>query len=304
MKKIFIAFELLSLSLLATSCTVDSNVTSSYQESSNQANMKEIDCGIEHVQGIDEANKTNISSFEEIPIVTDEMLSLGYQGGEGAQWPLCLTGDNKNGNLMFYGTDVGGIFKSTDGGNTWKKKNKGLYAQGICDIQIDPNNSKRVISFGTNGPNISYTTGIYLSESEGEAWQFIKHLPINGYRNTKEDLAFDPSSYDINVDGSSIVYLSLIEKADYTSTILTDENKGLYKSSDGGYTWSRINKDLGDSIVKVDSRGYLYCGNYNGLFLSKNKGESFTKVLASNVTGLDVIGEKAYILTDTNEVDK
>ena len=115
MKKIFIAFELLSLSLLATSCTVDSNVTSSYQESSNQANMKEIDCGIEHVQGIDEANKTNISSFEEIPIVTDEMLSLGYQGGEGAQWPLCLTGDNKKGNLMFYGTDVGGIFKSTDG---------------------------------------------------------------------------------------------------------------------------------------------------------------------------------------------
>lgn len=304
MKKIFIAFELLSLSLLATSCTVDSNITSSYQESSNQANMKEIDCGIEHVQGIDETNKTNISSFEEIPIVTDEMLSLGYQGGEGAQWPLCLTGDNKKGNLMFYGTDVGGIFKSTDGGNTWKKKNKGLYAQGICDIQIDPNNSKRVISFGTNGPNISYTTGIYLSESEGEAWQFIKHLPINGYRNTKEDLAFDPSSYDINVDGSSIVYLSLIEKADYTSTILTDENKGLYKSSDGGYTWSRINKDLGDSIVKVDSRGYLYCGNYNGLFLSKNKGESFTKVLASNVTGLDVIGEKAYILTDTNEVDK
>ena len=109
MKKIFIAFELLSLSLLATSCTVDSNVTSSYQESSNQANMKEIDCGIEHVQGIDEANKTNISSFEEIPIVTDEMLSLGYQGGEGAQWPLCLTGDNKKGNLMFYGTDVGGF---------------------------------------------------------------------------------------------------------------------------------------------------------------------------------------------------
>lgn len=110
MKKKFIAFELLSLSLLATSCTVDSNVTSSYQESSNQANMKEIDCGIEHVQGIDEANKTNISSFEEIPIVTDEMLSLGYQGGEGAQWPLCLTGDNKKGNLMFYGTDVGGDF--------------------------------------------------------------------------------------------------------------------------------------------------------------------------------------------------
>lgn len=304
MKKIFIAFELLPLSLIATSCTVDSNITSSYQESSNQANMKEIDCGLEYVQGIDEANKTNISSFEEIPIVTDEMLSLGYQGGEGAQWPLCLTGDNKKGNLMFYGTDVGGIFKSTDGGNTWKKKNKGLYAQGICDIQIDPNNSKRVISFGTNGPNISYTTGIYLSESEGEAWQFIKHLPINGYRNTKEDLAFDPSSYDINVDGSSIVYLSLIEKADYISTILTDENKGLYKSSDGGYTWSRINKDLGDSIVKVDSRGYLYCGNYNGLFLSKDKGESFTKVLASNVTGLDVIGENAYILSDTDEEDK
>lgn len=307
MKKLVLSLNMLLFILLGSSCKAN-NITSSDitsgDVSSNKNHMQEINMGFQSVEGIDVTNNTNISRWEEIPIVTDEMLRMGYSGGEGAQWPLCLTGDNKDGHLMFYGTDVGGIFKSIDGGNTWNKKNKGLYSQGICDIQIDPNNSNKVIAFGTNGPNISYTTGIYLSESEGEAWQFIKHLPINGYRNTKEDLAFDPTSYNSDINGSSIIYLSLIEKDDYTPTVLTDENKGLYKSNDGGYTWTRINKELGDAIVKVDSRGYLYCGNYNGLFISKDKGNTFTRLLDDNVTGLDVVKENAYILTDTNKEDK
>lgn len=285
MKKILFSLEMIFMILLFTSC-------------SDTKKMEEIDMGFQTVDVLDDKNITNISKWEEIPIVTDEMLSLGYSGGEGGQWPLSLTGDNIDGSLMFYTTDVGGVYKSTDYGNTWYKKNKGLYSQGACDVLIDPNNKDRVILFGTNGPNISYTTGIYLSTDQGESWNFIKHFPINGYRNTKEDIAFDPTSYDAFINGSSIIYLSLIEKEDYTTSVLTSSNKGLYKSVDGGITWIQINKDLGDAIVKVDSRGYLFCGNYNGLYISFDKGLNFTKILSENVQGLDVVGDKAYILTD------
>ncbi len=264
----------------------------------DEDNTQEENYTLQKVKNVDADNSSNISSWEEIPIVSQELLDRGIQGGEGAQWPLCIAGDNVDGKLIFYGTDVGGIFKSTDGGNTWYKSNKGLYSHGICDIQIDPNNRNRVVAFGVNGGRTSYTTGMYYSLDAGETWNFSKHFPINGHRNTIEDLAYDPTSYSSQLGGSSILYLSLIEKLDITTSVLTDDNKGLYKSTDGGVTWSQINKDLGDSIVKVDNQGNVYCGNSNGLFVSKDKGETFINILQDNVTGLDVVDNKAYILVN------
>lgn len=254
---------------------------------------------IQSVSGFDEKNLSNISYFEEIPIVSQELLDRGISGGEGGQWPLCLAGDNNDGKLVFYGTDVGGIFKSTDGGETFKKSNIGLFSNGICDIAIDPNNENNVVCFGVNGGRSSYTTGIYYSTDAGDSWNFSKHFPINGHRNTAEDLAYDPTSYDKTLGGSSVLYLSLIEKNDYSVSVLTDENRGLHKSTDGGKTWTQINKSLGDAIVKVDENGTLFCGNYNGLFVSYDKGETFETIISGNITGLDVVNGTAYILENS-----
>lgn len=258
---------------------------------------------LQRVSGVDTSNKSNISTWQEVPIVNQEMLDKGYLGGEGGQWPLCIGGDNQDSQLIFYGTDVGGIFKSVDGGNTFSKKNVGLFSNGICDIVVDPNNKNNVVCFGVNGGNVSYTTGIYYSNDQGETWNFGQHFPIYGHRNTIEDLAYDETSYDESIKGSKILYLSLIEKFDYRETLLTDTNKGLYKSLDGGKTWSQINKNLGDCIVKVDSLGRVFCGNYSGLYVSEDKGESFKKILEDNVTGLDVAKNTAYILVNNQTAE-
>ena len=254
---------------------------------------------LQEVQGVDEKNLSNISRWQEVPIVSKKILNKGYLGGEGGQWPLCIAGDNDDSQIIFYGTDVGGIFKSTNGGQTFYKSNIGLFSNGICDIQVDPNNKNKVVCFGVNGGRISYTTGIYVSDDCGESWKFTQHFPIYGHRNTIEDLAYDPTSYSSSINGSSILYLSLIEKYDSSQSVLTDDNKGLYKSCDGGNTWQRINSELGDCLVKVDSRGRVFCGNYNGLFISTNKGESFHKILDENITGLDVINDTLYILSNS-----
>ena len=184
---------------------------------------------------------------------------------------------------MFYATDVGGVYRSEDGEQTWNKTLKGLYSKGACTVQIDPNNKNKVILFGINGTSIVYTTGVYLSEDAGNTWNFIQHFPIYGYRNTLECIAFDSSSYDAEKNCSTTIYLSLIEKNDYLTTRLTESNKGLYRSLDGGYTWTRINSELGDAIVKVDSLGNLYVANYNGLFYSEDKGDNFKKFLMATL---------------------
>ena len=69
-------------------------------------NNKNDDIFIQTIQGVDEKNESNISCWEQIPIVNQYQLSKGLTGGEGGQWPLCITGDNKDGQLMFYATDI------------------------------------------------------------------------------------------------------------------------------------------------------------------------------------------------------
>lgn len=261
------------------------------------------DYKIAEVQGFDERNSTNISHWEQVPLVSREILDSGSSsGGEGGQWPLCLTGDGNDGSLMFYGTNVGGLYRSTDGGKSWHKSMKDLLTHGVCDVEIDPNNESRVICLGTNGSMTNYTTGIYLSTDGGESWDFMRHFPIGGDKDTDESIAFDPSSYSEEIGGSAVVYLSLIEKKDVLKpTLLTEETRGLYKSSDGGKSWVRINASLGDGIVKVASSGRVYVGNGDGLFISDDGGESFVNLIGDNVTGLDVIGDTAYVLTDVKE---
>lgn len=259
---------------------------------------------LQKVEEVDAQNESNISSWEEIPMVSQTLLDEGISGGEGAQWPLCIAGDNNDGNLMFYGTDVGGIFRSTDSGKTWLKSNTGLYSHGICDIEIDPNNENNVVAFGVNANKISYTTGIYTSEDAGQTWHFKQHFDIYGHRNVTESVAYDSSSFDKKTKKTQILYLSLIEKNDSNTSVLTDENKGLYKSSDAGQTWQRINKDLSDAIVKVDSNGYVFCANYNGLFVSFDKGQTFETLISDNVTGLDIVGKKVYFLVNSQPNDE
>ena len=129
-------------------------------------------------------------------------------------------------------TSIGdGIFKSTNGGKTWKKM--GLdKSDRISSIQINPNNTDEVfvgVQGALWGPNEE--RGVYKTTDGGTSWEKIFYIDEN---TGCSELVMDPNN-------SKILYASFWEhRRTGWSFSSGGENCALYKSIDGGKSWNKI----------------------------------------------------------------
>jgi photosystem II stability/assembly factor-like uncharacterized protein len=171
-----------------------------------------------------------------------------------------------------------GVFKTTDGGRTWKKI---LYVNdktGAINMAMDPSNpsvvyatmwqmSRRHWTFSSGGPG----SGIYKTTDGGAHWTNISHRPglptgIFG----KVGIAVAPSK-------PSVVY-ALIQ-ADYKG-----QAGGLFRSDNAGQSWTLINNSM-----NITQRAFYYMNVYVdpkdpntiylpnvGVYVSHNAGKKLT----------------------------
>jgi len=165
------------------------------------------------------------------PIFDDYCQSIG-----------CVAVDpNKPDNVVWVGTgetwtrnstSVGdGIYKSEDGGNSWKKM--GLpNSDRISSIEINPNNSDEIF-VGVLGAlwGDSDERGIYKTIDGGKTWEKIFYIDN---KTGCSDLLMDPND-------PNTMYASFWE---YRRTAWSFNsggyNSALYKSTDAGKTWNKI----------------------------------------------------------------
>src|SRR3954451_21823517 len=146
-----------------------------------------------------------------------------YAGsGEGLQRPDLSVGD--------------GIYKSTDGGKTWR--HLGLRdAQQIPAILVDPRNPNRLfvaVLGHPYGPNSE--RGVFHSTDGGQTWQKVLY---KDERTGAIDLAFDPRN-------AQTVYAVLwqAQQGPWENGAFSGPNSGLFKSTDGGATWQQTGTGL------------------------------------------------------------
>ncbi|MEK7383633.1 MAG: hypothetical protein AAB262_10170, partial [Elusimicrobiota bacterium] len=221
------------------------------------------------------------AGWQAVPLVTAESRARGHSGGEGGQNTRSFAIDS-TGNFMMMGNDVGGVYRSLDGGAHWEPATIGLPISGSPSIAIDPNNSDRVILVGAHNSNVSWldTPGLYLSTDRGRTWSQRLQSGTDNWFDVNE-IAWDPSSASGGM--SKIAYWS--SSSDYDT--------GLFKTTDGGLTWAKVNAGYGNGSVAVHAtKGYVYIATSSGFFRSTNGGSSFTKILSENLRGVSAVSAR------------
>jgi photosystem II stability/assembly factor-like uncharacterized protein len=171
----------------------------------------------------------------------------------------------------------GGVYKSTDGGQTWVPKSDGLGNPGnlhALRIRLHPMTGRLfcLITAFRQGADFPVPGGIWKSTDGGETW---KDLTAQLHLAWPCDLAVDPKD-------ENVIYLA-------AGTAPHRPQGGLYKTSDGGQTWKRIVTDafLGrwtppeyDNTLTVtlhpDDSKIVYLGSEaHGLWVSRTAGANW-----------------------------
>ena len=160
----------------------------------------------------------------------------------------------KNPNIVYVGTASGGVWKTTNNGTTWEPVFDKENVSTIGDIAIAPSDPS-VVWVGTGEPNnrqsSSWGDGIYKSLDGGKTW---KRMGLEATRHIGRVL--------VHPRNPEVVYVAALGHL-----WGANPERGVYKTVDGGKTWSqvlKINEDTGVSDIAIDpeSPDTLYAAAY------------------------------------------
>lgn len=234
------------------------------------------------------------TAFQQELYSSMEYRSIGpHRGGRSA----AVTGVPGEPNLFYFGAAGGGVWKTLDGGRNWENISDGYFGGSIGAVEVaksDPN----VIYVGggekTLRGNVSSGYGIWKTENGGKTWTSA------GLKNSRHvpRIRIHPTNADI-------VYAAVLGNI-YKPT----QDRGIYKSTDGGKTWSKklfVNDQSGFVDLSLDPNNprILYAsswraqrtpyslssgGDGSGLWKSTDSGETWKEISKNEGFPKDTLG--------------
>jgi photosystem II stability/assembly factor-like uncharacterized protein len=178
-----------------------------------------------------------------------------------------------------FGGAGNGIYKSTDGGTTWKQLTEGLPAVIQANIALAPSSPRVVYATvaGTpsnaSAPTTTGTVGFYKSTDAGEHWKLV--LPDSA--STRSPSAQDPRPL-LRIGGGDLPTLTVDPKNPevvYSASIV------FWRTEDGGLTWSAVRgapggDDYQKSWVNPNDTNIILAVADQGGVVSGNRGASWS----------------------------
>ncbi|HQU55645.1 MAG TPA: glycosyl hydrolase, partial [Saprospiraceae bacterium] len=207
-----------------------------------------------------------------------------FRGGRSAT----VTGVPGKPDLYYFGATGGGVWRTTDAGETWDNISDGFFGGSIGSVSVsesDPN----VIYVGggenTVRGNVSYGYGAWKSVDAGKTWT---HIGLDNSRHISR-IRIHPT--DPNIAWAAVM----------GDLYKSNDDRGVYKTTDGGMTWRKVlfaNADAGAVDLILDPNNYriMYASTWNirrtpyslssggpgsALWKSTDGGETWTDISAN-----------------------
>ncbi|HET8922105.1 MAG TPA: hypothetical protein VFN26_03810 [Candidatus Acidoferrum sp.] len=227
-----------------------------------------------------------------------------------------------NAGVYYFGADGGGVWQTTDGGTVWKPIFDKESSAPIGALALAPSNPNILyVGTGVNGvySDISFGNGVYKSTDAGKTWQ---QMGLGETRHIGRILV-DPRNPDI------------VLVAAMGHTFGPNEERGVYRSTDGGRSWKRVLfKDnltgavdlcfepgnprevfatMWQGIRKPGQRGTSF-GPGSGLYKSTDEGMTWTQISGHGLPTTDwgrsgvavaprTRGQRVYLIVEAKDKD-
>jgi photosystem II stability/assembly factor-like uncharacterized protein len=255
-------------------------------------------------------------SLSELPADFFTNLDFRHIGPVGNRVSAVM-GEPGNANVYYVGAASGGVFKSEDGGHSWRPIFDDQEAQSIGALAVAPSDAN-VVWVGTGEAfirsNVSIGNGVYRSTDGGESW-------------THAGLAESGriGRIVIHPDNPDIVFVAAAGHL-----YGPQEERGLFRTTDGGETWERVlfagpNSGAIDVVMDPGNPRILFAATWqmqiwtwgresggpeSGLWTSRDGGDTWTRLegrgLPTGTLGKIGLGmtpadpDRVYALIETN----
>ena len=213
--------------------------------------------------------------------------AIGPAGMSGRVTAIDVSPTDKD--VWYVGTGSGGLWKTTNGGTTFNPIFDDQPATSIGDVTVHPDNPDVIwVGTGEGNPRNSATGGhgVFKSIDGGETWT---HLGLEDTRSIHR-LLVHPDNPDVAYAGAQ------------GATWGYNEERGVYKTTDGGETWNKIlyvdeKTGVADMVMDPENPGKLFVamweyrrwpwffesgGPGSGLYVTHDGGENWTELDEDN----------------------
>jgi photosystem II stability/assembly factor-like uncharacterized protein len=181
-----------------------------------------------------------------------------------------------------FGGASGGIYKSADGGSTWRPLASGLPGVLQANLAIAPSNTKVLYAMVAGAPSAQASArgeneelGFYKSDNAGEHW----HLAAHGPNGSEQSASKEPDGRPLlRIGGGDLATLAVDPKNEnvvYSASIV------FWRTENAGMSWSAVRGSPGgDDYQKVwinpNNPNILLVVSDQGAVVSSNRGASWS----------------------------